>query len=247
VPEDFRGWLYFTETITGDDKTKEWRGIHGQPRETGFVPWTPKADTAAVLEGTSTHDEVTVTGLRPGSESVITVTAYHSTHAPEQSPKPQGEQLSEQDFTVIADADGRAEISTEAIDMPIGWVSYVTAIDGSDVNEAWTSDWGIPTETVHRPPEEKPSPPEQPSPPEEPSSPPEQPSSPPEEPSSPPEEPEAPGTPRTEPVAETPPTPSAELPRTGTTGTGMLIGLSIVLVGLGATILLITGRGRGND
>ena len=247
VPEDFRGWLYFTETIAGDDKTKEWRGIHGQPRETGFVPWTPKADTAAVLEGTSTHDEVTVTGLRPGSEAVVTVTAYHSTHAPEQSPKPQGEQLSEQDFTVVADADGRAEISTEAIDMPIGWVSYVTAIDGSDVNEAWTSDWGIPTETVHRPPEEKPSPPEQPSPPEEPSSPPEQPSSPPEEPSSPPEEPEAPGTPRTEPVAETPPTPSAELPRTGTTGTGMLIGLSIVLVGLGATILLITGRGRGND
>ena len=268
VPEDFRGWLYFTETIAGDDKTREWRGIHGQPRETGFVPWTPKADTEAVLEGTSTHDEVTVTGLQPGSEAVVTVTAYHSTHEPEQSPKPQGEALSEQDFTVIADADGHAEISTEAIDMPIGWVSYVTAIDGSDVNEAWTSDWGVPAETVHRPPEDKPSSP--PAPPEEPSSPPESPapseqpsppeegpSSPPsppeEEPSSPPEEPEAPEhpeapeTPEAEPVAETPPTPSAELPRTGATGTGKLIGLSIVLVGLGTTVLLITGRGRDNS
>src|SRR5699024_206198 len=118
---------------------------------------------------------------------------------------PQGEQLSEQDFTVIADADGRAEISTEAIDMPIGWVSYVTAIDGSDVNAAWTSDWGIPAETVHRPPEDKPS--------------------------SPPAPPENPETPPVAPVAETPPAPSAELPRTGATGTGMLIGLSIVLVG----------------
>ena len=54
VPEDFRGWLYFTETIAGDKATKEWKGIHGQPRETGFVPWTPQADTEAVLEGTST-------------------------------------------------------------------------------------------------------------------------------------------------------------------------------------------------
>lgn len=50
VPEDFRGWLYFTETIAGDKATKEWKGIHGQPRETGFVPWTPTADTEAVLE-----------------------------------------------------------------------------------------------------------------------------------------------------------------------------------------------------
>ena len=253
VPEDFRGWMYFTETIAGDDRTKGWRGLHGQPRETGFVPWTPKADTEAVLEGTSTHDEVTVTGLQPGSEAVVTVTAYHSTHAPEQSPKPQGEQLSEQDFTVIADADGRAEISTEAIDMPIGWVSYVTAIDGSDVNETWTSDWGVPAETVHRPPEDKPSSP--PAPPEEPSSPPESPApseqpttppAPPEQPAA-PEKPENPETPPVAPVAETPPAPSAELPRTGTTGTGMLIGLSIVLVGLGTTILLITGRGRDNS
>src|SRR5699024_6385714 len=157
------------------------------------------------------------------------------------------------DFTVIADADGRAEISTEAIDMPIGWVSYVTAIDGSDVNAAWTSDWGVPAETVHRPPEDKPSSP--PAPPEEPSSPPESPApseqpttppAPPEQPAA-PEKPEAPETPRTEPVAETPPAPSAELPRTGATGTGMLIGLSIVLVGLGTTILLITGRARGNS
>ena len=63
-----------------------------------------------------------------------------------------------QDFTVVADADGHAEVSTQAIDMPVGWVTYVTEIAGSDVNAAWTSDWGVPAETVHRPPEEKPDP-----------------------------------------------------------------------------------------
>lgn len=255
VPEDFRGWLYFTETIAGDKATKEWKGIHGQPRETGFVPWTPTADTEAVLEGTSTHDEVAVTGLRPGSEAVLTITAYHVETEPAQSKKPDGTELSVQDFTVNADENGRVEIDTEPIDMPVGWVTYVTTIEGSDVNKAWTSDWGVPAETVHRPPEEKPSsPPEVPStPPEEPSTPP----SPPEQPERPdaPETPEKPDTPPAAPVAETPaapespaaPAPSGELPRTGTTGNGMLIGLGIVLVGLGSTILLISGSRREKD
>ena len=250
VPEDFRGWLYFTETIAGDKATKEWKGIHGQPRETGFVPWTPTADTEAVLEGTSTHDEVAVTGLRPGSEAVLTITAYHVETEPEQSKEPDGTELSVQDFTVIADEKGHVEISTEPIDMPVGWVTYVTTIEGSDVNAEWTSDWGVPAETVHRPPEEKPSTP--PAPPETPSTPPAPPEQP-EQPSTPPEQPEQPETPETppvEPVAEAPESPAApapELPRTGTTGNGMLIGLGIVLVGLGSTILLISGSRREKD
>ncbi len=251
VPEDFRGWLYFTETIAGDKATKEWKGIHGQPRETGFVPWTPTADTEAVLQGTSTHDEVAVTGLRPGSEAVLTVTAYHVETEPEQSEEPDGTELSVQDFTVNADEEGHAEISTEPIEMPVGWVTYVTTIEGSDVNAEWTSDWGVPAETVHRPAEETPSTP--PAPPETPSAPPEQPNSPPEQPSSPPEQPEQPeapeksATPPVEPVAETPAAPTPELPRTGTTGNGMLIGLGIVLVGLGTTILLISGSRRDRE
>ena len=253
VPEDFRGWLYFTETIAGDKATKEWKGIHGQPRETGFVPWTPTADTEAVLEGTSTHDEVAVTGLRPGSEAVLTITAYHVETEPEQSKEPDGTELSVQDFTVIADEKGHVEISTEPIDMPVGWVTYVTTIEGSDVNAEWTSDWGVPAETVHRPPEEKPSTP--PAPPETPSTPPappeqpEQPSTPPEQPEQ-PEAPEKPESPPVGPVAEDPESPAApapELPRTGTTGNGMLIGLGIVLVGLGSTILLISGSRREKD
>ena len=253
VPEDFRGWLYFTETIAGDKATKEWKRIHGQPRETGFVPWTPTADTEAVLEGTSTHDEVAVTGLRPGSEAVLTITAYHVETEPEQSKEPDGTELSVQDFTVIADEKGHVEISTEPIDMPVGWVTYVTTIEGSDVNAEWTSYWGVPAETVHRPPEEKPSTP--PAPPETPSTPPappeqpEQPSTPPEQPEQ-PEAPEKPESPPVEPVAEAPESPAApvpELPRTGTTGNGMLIGLGIVLVGLGSTILLISGSRREKD
>ena len=253
VPEDFRGWLYFTETIAGDTSTKEWKGIHGQPRETGFVPWTPTADTEAVLEGTSTHDEVAVTGLRPGSEAVLTITAYHVETEPEQSKETAGTELTVQDFTVIADEKGHVEISTEPIDMPVGWVTYVTTIEGSDVNAEWTSDWGVPAETVHRPPEEKPSTP--PAPPETPSTPPappeqpEQPSTPPEQPEQ-PEAPEKPESPPVEPVAEAPESPAApapELPRTGTTGNGMLIGLGIVLVGLGSTILLISGSRREKD
>src|SRR5699024_9773766 len=240
----------------------EWKGVHGQPRETGFVPWTPTADTEAVLEGKQTHDEVAVTGLRPGSEAIITVTAYHVETEPEQSQKPQGKELSAQDVTIVADAEGRAEIGTEPIDMPGGWVTVVSEIEGSDVNAAWLSDWGVPAETVHRPPEEKPStPPPPPAPPEEPRTPaqpppsppapPEQPSTPPAPPEQPeqPAAPEAPEKPETPPVAETPaaPAPTAELPRTGTTGNGMVIGLGIVLVGLGTTVLLISGSRREHD
>lgn len=244
VPEDFRGWMYFTETIPGDKVTKEWKGVHGQTRETGFIPWTPNADTEAVLEGSNTHDEVRFSDLRPGSEAVVTVTAYHSTTEPKQSPRPQGKKLNSQDVTVVADDDGRAEVSTEPIEMPLGWVTYVTAIEGSDVNAAWTSEWGIPAETVHRaaPPPEKPETPAPPAP--------EQPSPPPETSAPPaPEQPPAPEAPPVEPVADAPeaPAPPAELPRTGATGNGMLIGVGIVLIGLGATVLLITGSRRTKE
>ena len=111
-----------------------------------------------------------MTGLRPGSEAVLTITAYPVEPEPEQSKEPDGTELSVQDFTVIADEKGHIEISTEPIDMPVGWVTYVTTIEGSDVNAEWTSDWGVPAETVHRPPEEKPSTP--PAPPETPRTPP---------------------------------------------------------------------------
>lgn len=245
VPQDFHGWMYFTETIAGDKVTKEWKGTHGQPRETGFVPWSPQAKTEAVLDGTTAHDEVTVSGLRPGGEAVITMTAYHTDTQPKQSKDVSGKELQSQDITVVGDQEGTATVSSEAIEMPIGWVTYVTTIQKTDVHLEWTSDWGIPGETVHRPPEEPTTPP---APPEEPSTPP----APPEEPSVPPVEPEAPAPPAkpvAEPVAETPaaPAPPAQLPRTGTTGNGMLIGAGIFLIGLGATALLITGSRRNKE
>lgn len=258
VPKDFHGWMYFTETIAGDKSTKEWKGTHGQPRETGFVPWTPSAETEAVLEVNTVHDDVTVSGLRPGGEAVITMTAYHSESEPKQSKEVSGTELDSQDITVVGDQEGTATVSSEAVDMPVGWVTYVTTIQGNDEHQKWTSDWGIPAETVHRPPEETPTtPPEEPStppappeptPPEEPSTPPEEPTTPP----APPEEPEAPAPPAeppAEPVAEKPaaPAPPAQLPRTGTTGNGMLIGAGIFLIGLGATALLITGSRRNRE
>lgn len=134
---------------------------------------------------------------------------------PEQSKEPDGTELSVQDFTVNADEKGHVEIDTEPIDMPVGWVTYVTTIEGSDVNAEWTSDWGVPAETVHRLPEEKPSaPPAPPTPSEEPSKPPAPPEQPdmPSTPPAPPEQPEAPEKPETpsaEPVADTPEAPAA--------------------------------------
>lgn len=240
VPEGFHGWMYFTETIAGDRSTKEWRGVHGQPRETGFTPWTPNAETEAVLELNKVHDEVTVSGLRPGSEAVITMTAYHSDTEPKRSKEAEGKELHSQDITVLGDQEGTATVSSEAIDMPVGWVTFVTAIHGNDVHQAWTSDWGVPAETVHRPPEDTPTAPsEEPSTPPPPTEP-----TPPEEPSTPPEAP-IPPAPPAEPVADEPP--SAQLPRTGTTGNGMLIGAGILLIGLGATLLLITGSRRNKE
>lgn len=249
VPEGFHGWLYFTETIAGDRSTKEWKGVHGQPRETGFSPWTPTAETEAILELDKVHDEVTVSGLRPGGEAVITMTAYHSDTEPKRSKEAEGKELHSQDITVVGDQEGTATVSSEAIDMPVGWVTYVTTIQENEEHQAWTSDWGVPAETVHRPPEDTPT-----APPEEPSTPPAPPEPiPPEEPSTPPEAPTPPAPPA-EPVAEQPPAepvtdepPSAQLPRTGATGNGMLIGAGILLIGLGTTILLITGSRRNRD
>src|SRR5699024_8656895 len=136
VPENIRGWIYFTETIAEDEATKVWKDVHGQPRETEYVHWTTTADIEAMFEGKQIHDWVAVTGPRRCSEALITVTAYHVETEPEQSHKPQGKELSAQDVTIVADAEGRAEISTEPIDMPVGWVTCVSEIEGSDVNAA---------------------------------------------------------------------------------------------------------------
>lgn len=243
IPADVRGWVYFTETIAGDEQTSEWKGIHGQPKETGFVPWTPTAETRAEIEGSQVTDEVAVTGLRPGAEAKLTVTAYRTDDEPQQSAEASGTELGSQDITVVADQEGTATVSTEPIDMPVGWVTFVTTIHADDVHEGWTSEWGIPSETVNRPPAEKPSTPPAPPSPAPPS--PEQPSTPPapEQPSPPaPEQPNTP--PPAQPVAEEPEAPRApdELPRTGAQGHTMLIGVGIVLIGLGAAILFVTGR-----
>lgn len=243
VPKDFTGWLYFTETIAGDDKTDEWKGIHGQPKETGFVPWRPSAETRATLDGNKAHDEVTVTGMRPGSEVEVIVSAYRSDTKPEQSPKVQGTKINTQDFTVVADQEGKATITTEPIEVPVGWVTFVASVTKNDQHEGWVSDWGIPAETVHRAPEEPPKPPE----PSEPPAPPEQPTVPPEQPTPPPEQPTPPTKPvADQPVAEKPQAPNApgQLPRTGASGQSMLIGAGIVLLGLGAAALALTQRRR---
>ncbi|RBP62747.1 LPXTG-motif cell wall-anchored protein [Brevibacterium sanguinis] len=260
VPDDFSGWLYFTETIAADAKTREWKGIHGQPRETGFVPWSPLAETTAVLEGTRAHDDVVVSGLRPGAEATITVTAYHSDTQPTRSREVQGTELDSQDLTVTADSQGRAELSTKEITVPVGWTTFVVSIHEDEVHRPWTSEWGIPAETVHRPadeppneptapptPSEEPSPSEAPTPPEEPTpseSP--KPSAPPAPPAD--ERPAAEPEPRT---AEPSVAPAADvpdqLPRTGTTGNGVLVGAGILLIGLGTCALLITGRRDPRD
>ncbi|RAF14424.1 hypothetical protein DN545_33400, partial [Burkholderia multivorans] len=119
-----------------------------------FVPWTPTADTRAEIEGSQVTDEVAVTGLRPGAEAKLTVTAYRTDSEPQQSTEASGTELASQDITVVADQEGTATVSTELIDMPVGWVTFVTTIHADDAHEGWTSDWGIPSETVSRPPAE---------------------------------------------------------------------------------------------
>lgn len=232
IPADFRGWVYFTETVAGDETTKEWTGIHGQPKETGFVPWTPTASTQAEIAGTQVTDEITVSGLRPGAEAKLTVTAYRTDAQPKQSPEASGTEIDVQDFTVVADQEGTASVSTAPIEMPVGWVTFVTSIAEDEVHRGWTSDWGVPSETVNRPPAEKPSVPPAP-----PTTPP-----PPEQPSPPPAPPAPSTAPPVEPVAEKPAAPADELPRTGAEGNAMLIGIGIVLIGVGAATLIVTGR-----
>ncbi len=288
IPDDFRGWLYFTETIAADAKTREWKGIHGQPRETGFVPWTPTADTTAVLTGTQAHDEVDIRGMRPGSAVSATVTAYHSAEQPKQSSKVGGEKIDSQDFRITADQDGKASLRTSAITAPVGWVTFVVTVNGDDAHKSWTSDWGIPAETVHRAAPE----PEPPTPVEEPPTPVEEPPAPTDEPSAPATQPPPPGDtpppadespageppapdgqppaptaeppppapepsaaeppaaePPVEPVADQPQAPRApdQLPRTGAPGNAALVGAGLLLIGLGVTALLVSGRRDSTD
>ncbi len=263
VPDDFTGWLYFTETVAPDEKTKEWKGTHGQPRETGFVPWTPTAETTAVLDGTKAHDEVDISGMRPGAELALTVTAHHSDTLPKQSAKVRGEEIDSQDFRVTADHNGKASLRTADITVPVGWVTFVVTIDGDDAHRSWASDWGIPAETVHRsapkapppaPAEETPAPPSAPSPaPATQPPPPEEPSPPAEETPAPDEQSPADAAPAkeppVEPVADQPQAPRApdQLPRTGTRGNGVLVGAGLLLIGLGVSALLISGRRSPED
>lgn len=228
IPEDFRGWVYFTETIAADERTKQWTGLHGQPEETGFVAWTPEATTQARFDGARVVDDIAISGLRPGAKAELTVTAYRTDSEPKQSTTVSGDRLASQDISVVADREGKATVTTEGIDMPVGWVTFVTEIRGDEVHRGWTSDWGIPSETVYRPAETAPS--------TAPTTPP-------------PVAPTTPPAPALEPVAEKPeaPGPAGELPRTGTGATGVLVAVGIVLIGTGAATVYVTGRRRRAD
>jgi hypothetical protein len=173
VPADYRGWVYWTETIAEDEATRPWRSEHGLPQETGLVAWTPSATTQALLDseaGTSV-DTVRITGARPGSRLSVTATAYHVAEKPVRGPQPRGEELGSETLDVRVDAEGAADLVTDPVSIPAssGWVTWVVSVAATETSAGWQSDWGVPEETVELP--EVPAAPDEPAAPGEPGSP----------------------------------------------------------------------------
>ena len=214
------------------------------------LPFAPTAETTAeVSSDGSVTDSISITGAPPNSTLSVVARAYHSDSEPVQSAEPQGTLISEQEITARIDGDGKAQLTTEAVEGKPGWTTWTVEILESEKSDGWASDWGIPEETVdgEEPPEqptpsEKPTPSDTPTPEESPTSE--------ETPSAPPEQPEPKPAPESTPKAggEETPTPqepkqTETLPRTGAdwrVGAGM----GLVLLGIGAAALGFT-RKRG--
>ncbi|GAA4284557.1 hypothetical protein GCM10022261_20880 [Brevibacterium daeguense] len=174
VPEDYRGWVYWTETISEDEATRPWRSEHGLPTETGLVAWTPSATTRALLdsEAGTTVDTIRITSAQPGSRLSVTATAYHVAEKPVRGQEPRGEKLGTESLEVDVDADGAADLATEPVSIPVssGWVTWVVSIAAAEASAGWQSDWGVPEETVELP--EVPAAPDESTAPEDPGPPP---------------------------------------------------------------------------
>ncbi|WGW11169.1 hypothetical protein LWF01_13855 [Saxibacter everestensis] len=217
VPDDFAGWLYWTERIKQTSTTKEWNGRHGLSDETGFVAWRPqistKASSSAAEPPATVSDQGRIVGARPGSTLTVTTTAYGPL---EREPEPSDlapEHTAilkswKQEVQIGDDGTGNYNTPELTIDKP-GYITFVASIAADDVHKAWTSQFGQPEETVQleAPPEggaqpEKESPPDKQTKPESPQ-------------------------PQKSPQAR------PELPKTGPAGAWILVGLAIAVLGVG--------------
>lgn len=155
LPDDFRGWVYWTESIAADDSTDGWESDHGIPDETGLVRWTPEASTRALHDedAGTLSDRIRITGAQPDSRLEVTAVAYHSATRPEQSAEPSGVEFGRTVTEVEVDDEGAADLTVGPLAGPTfsGWVTWVVTIGGTDRSVSWTSDWGIPEETVEVP------------------------------------------------------------------------------------------------
>ncbi|WP_141738919.1 hypothetical protein [Brevibacterium sp. HMSC22B09] len=216
------------------------------------LPFAPTAETTAeVSSDGSITDTVNITGAPPNSTLSVIARAYHSDSEPVQSAEPQGTLVDEQELTARIDGDGKAQLTTEAVEGKPGWTTWTVEILESERSDGWVSDWGIPEETVYweeppepTPPPKEPTPSEEPTPSDTPT--PEEASTPKETPSAPPEQPEPKPESTPEAGGEETPTPqepkqAETLPRTGAdwrVGAGM----GLVLLGIGAAAVGFTRK-----
>lgn len=155
------GYYVWTESIDpGSARPAEaspyvapWSGSFGLPLETTLVPWRPSVSTklsqVSALPGAVVHDTVTATGFNPADDGgVVGLTMYGPlAGAPaESSDVPEGAPI--HSHVDVPARDGTARSSDFAPLGEPGCYTVVATFSGSSNEEAFTSAFGIPAETV---------------------------------------------------------------------------------------------------
>ncbi|NKX94266.1 LPXTG cell wall anchor domain-containing protein [Sanguibacter hominis ATCC BAA-789] len=144
------GFYVWRETIAATDSTEAWAGAFGVADETTLIPWEPKivTETARKAEvGEMLTDHLTVSGAQSGVERVVKSTLYgpFEDRPGETGAVPKGAPIAGVVETVIK---GDGKYTTPGIKLKAtGFYTWVDTIDETVENGAWTSRFGIPSET----------------------------------------------------------------------------------------------------
>lgn len=164
IPDDFSGWVTWTEEIKADEDNAGWESDYGIPDETGFAKAQPTIKTTASDDITAlpakAHDTGVIEDCFPGSEITIKTEAYFEADGTiEQSktaPK-DAKKLGEIEQKVTCEDDGTAKYETKPMNLPDdlvkpgekGAISFKVSGSENEYNTSFTDDYGVPSEVVN--------------------------------------------------------------------------------------------------
>lgn len=164
LPDDYAGYVVWTESIKPNDNNEGWEGKYGISEETGFSKYQPTVKTQ-VSESTvdslpaKVHDTGTIEDCAPGSEITIkTETYFESDGVIEQSKEVPADAKKVDEVTqkVECDDDGTATYETTPLEIDKdaikpgekGALAFVVSGEESEFNTEFADDYGVPSEVV---------------------------------------------------------------------------------------------------